>query len=235
MPNLHPPTTTESTTQQLNWIKPDQISLSELGQQLEVGDVVFIHIRALPFMKIANATASWTNHVGVVVDTSGSEPLIAESCFPFSCTTTLKRFVRRSGGARIAVKRVATALTDKQRNKIKSSAQKRSGIFYDTGFDLHSSRQFCSRFVREVLAEATGIEVGHIESLDSLFKGNPAIDLRFWKLWYFGNIPWHRQTVTPASLLRCQKMNSIFDGVVCDEKRRGKQLTDSINQNHFSL
>lgn len=217
MSSFHTATTAEPAIQQDNLINPDQIHLTELAQQIEIGDVVFIHIRALPFMKIANATASWTNHVGVVVDTSGSEPLIAESCFPFSCTTTLKRFVNRSGGARVAVKRIATALTDKQRGEIKKAAQRRTGILYDTGFDLHSSRQFCSRFVREVLDEATGIELGHIESLDSLFKNNPAIDLRFWKLWYFGNIPWHRQTVTPASLLRCQKMNSIFDGVVCNE------------------
>ena len=33
----------------------------------------------------------------------------------------------------------------------------RMRVFYDTGFNLESQRQFCSRFVREVIFEATGV------------------------------------------------------------------------------
>jgi hypothetical protein len=210
-----------------------KIRLTELAQQLEVGDVVFIHILALPFMKIASATESWTNHVGIVIDVSGSEPLIAESRFPLSCTTTLSRFVRRSGGARVAVKRIASAFSDTQREEINNAARRRMGILYDTGFNLHSRRQFCSRFVREVLTEATDIEIGRIENFDALFANNPAIDLRFWRLWYFGQIPWQRETVTPASLLRCPNLNPVFDGVVCDGTRNGKQPGLAVRQDYF--
>ena len=223
--------TNESTSQSQ---RQPKIRLTELAEQLEVGDVVFIHIRALPFMKIASATSSWTNHVGIVVDVSGNEPVIAESRFPLSSTTTLSRFVKRSGGARVAIKRVASTLTDTQREEIKNAARRRMGILYDTGFNLHSSGQFCSRFVREVLTEATDTEVGHIENFDVLFSNNPAIDLRFWRLWYFGRIPWQRETVTPASLLRCPKLKPVFDGVVCDGTHHSGQHRFAVRPDSFS-
>src|SRR4051812_46653168 len=41
-------------------------------RQLRVGDLVFIRIAFRPFLEVADATNSWTNHVGVVVDVSGA-------------------------------------------------------------------------------------------------------------------------------------------------------------------
>ena len=187
------------------------ISLASLSSSLKVGDVVFIQVKAKPFQEVAAATASWTNHVGIVVNTSGKEVLIAESTFPFSRTTTLSRFVARSEEGRFAVSRLATPLTEEQMQAVTKAAQSRLGIFYDTGFNLHSSRQFCSRYVREVLQEATGITLGEVETFGSLLERHPQADLSFWKIWYFGHIPWQRQTVTPASVLRSPELIPIFD------------------------
>lgn len=191
---------------------PAQTTPRELGRQLAVGDTVFIHVSALPFKKIASATESWTNHVGIVVDVSGAEPEIAESTFPISKTTPLSRFVARSEGGRVAVSRLNDPLTSEQQAAVRRSAQKRLGVFYDTGFDLDSRRQFCSRFVREVLSEATGIEVGEVEDLSTLLARNPKAELGFWRVWYFGKIPWQRKTVTPASLLQSAAFFTVFDG-----------------------
>lgn len=190
----------------------DQTNTRELGIHLAVGDVVFIRVSALPFKKVASATESWTNHVGVVIDVSGTEPLIGESTFPFSKATPLSRFVARSEGRRVEVSRLNTPLTTQQQAAVLQAAQKRMGIFYDTGFNLHSQREFCSRYVREVLNEATGIQVGEVENFSTLLSHNPKVDLTFWKIWYFGSIPWQRETVTPASLLQSTAMHSVFDG-----------------------
>lgn len=83
---------------------------------------------------------------------------------------------------------------------------------YDTGFDLHSRRQFCSRYVREVIEEATGIQVGEVETFAGLLSRKPQTELGFWRVWYFGQIPWQRETVTPASLLRSPGLVPVFDG-----------------------
>jgi hypothetical protein len=201
------------------WSEPQatsavQMKPGDLAKQLEVGDVVFIRIPRQPFTKVSDATASWTNHVGIVSDVTGAEPVIAESRVPLSGETTWSKFVQRSDKGRVAVTRLAAPLDVQQQRKLRKAVAARRGILYDTGFDLHSKRQFCSRYVREVLDEAAGVKLGEVESFSVLLKRNPHADQEFWKVWYFGNIPWQRETVTPASLLRDGRMRVVFDGQV---------------------
>lgn len=188
-------------------------TITSLAAHASVGDIVFIRVTARPFLEVAAATRSWTNHVGIVVDVSGAEPLIGESTFPFSRTTTLSKFIARSEDGRVAVARIKAPLSPEQQQGISLAAGKRKGVFYDTGFDVHSQRQFCSRYVREVLNEATGISVGELVSFKTLLTRNPDTNIGFWKMWYFGRIPWERETVTPASLLQSEKVVLVFDGV----------------------
>ncbi len=188
-------------------------SVAALASNMMVGDVVFIRVGAKPFREVADATSSWTNHVGVVVDTSGPEPVIGESKFPLSRKTPLSAFVARSEGSRVSVARLVTEPTPEQRVQVAASAARRIGILYDTGFNLHSRRQFCSRYVREVLIEATGQRVGEVETFSHLLASRPDANIGFWKTWYFGAIPWDRETVTPASLLRSPSLRTLFDGV----------------------
>jgi hypothetical protein len=112
------------------------------------------------------------------------------------------------------VTRLNESLTVHQRRQVQSAALKRLGVLYDTGFDLHSNRQFCSRYVREVLEEATGTQVGEVESLSTLFARHPNANLTFWRAWYLGRIPWQRETVTPASVRQSPNLHAVFDGFV---------------------
>lgn len=188
------------------------LSVSVLGSRLKVGDVVFIRIDVKPFREVADATNSWTNHVGIVVDVSGSEPLIGESKLPWSRTTPLSDFIARSKNGRISVARLKDELTPEQELRVVAAAQRRNGILYDTGFDLYSRRQFCSRYVHEILLEATGASVGDVETFAHLLAGRPDANVGFWKAWFLGSIPWNRETVTPASLLRSPTLKTVFDG-----------------------
>lgn len=199
-------------------IKRDQVSRAGLASRLAIGDAVFIRVKVLPFLKVAQTTSSWTNHVGIVVDTHGPDPRIAESTFPLSKTTSLSDFVARSAQGRVAVRRLFKPPSADQQAAIRKAVQRRLGIIYDTGFNLHSRRQFCSRFVREVLMEATGNAVGDIERFSDLLDQNPHVDLFFWRLWYFGKIPWLRQTITPASLLNSDALLTVFNGYM-EQKR----------------
>jgi hypothetical protein len=187
--------------------------VARLAGSLQVGDIVFTRIGAYPFRKVAEATGSWTNHVGIVLDVSGPEPVVGESRFPFSGSTTLSRFVARSAGGRVAVMRLPTPLTDAQQVGIVAAAARREHVFYDTGFDARSRRQFCSRYVREVLQQGAGVEVGRVETFRQLLESAPVADVGFWRVWYFGSIPWQRETVTPASVLHTPGLETVFDGV----------------------
>lgn len=190
------------------------LTLSELNGQLSVGDVVFIRVGALPFDKISQATQSWVNHVGIVVDISGDQAVIAESAFPLSRRTRLEKFVRRSRQQQVAVARLAIPLSDEQRSAVVAASKARLGVLYDTGFNIESERQYCSRFVHEVLDQATGVRVGDVESFRALLARHPETGLGFWQLWFFGRIPWDRQTVTPASLYRSEALHQVFEGRV---------------------
>ncbi|MCM2458919.1 YebB family permuted papain-like enzyme [Pseudomonas sp. CG7] len=183
---------------------------------LQIGDMVFIRVTARPFLEVANATNAWTNHVGVVVDNRGDEPVIAESTFPFSRTTSLSRFLKRSEHECCTVARLTRPLTDTQRAALQNAADHRLGTLYDTGFNISSRRQFCSRFVREVIDEATNVQLGEVETFATLLQDNANPNLAFWRLWYFGRIPWQRRTVTPASLLRSPDVRVIFDSQLSD-------------------
>ncbi len=189
-----------------------KMAVRDLGKQLQIGDVVFIRISKPPFTKVATTTSSWTNHVGIVTDVSGSEPVISESRVPLSGDTTWSRFIGRSDAGRVAITRVRVPLDVQQRVKLRQAAAARKNILYDTGFNLHSKRQFCSRYVREVLRDSAGVELGEVENFSTLLNRNPEADQQFWKIWYFGRIPWQRETVTPASLLRDSQMRMVFDG-----------------------
>jgi hypothetical protein len=181
----------------------------DLLAQSATGDLVFIRVRTPLFMQVADATGSWTNHVGVVIDNAGT---VAESRFPLSGTTTLKRFIRRSAGGRVAIGRLRRALSPLERKLIAMAARRRVGVVYDTGFNLDSRRQFCSRFACEVIGEATGERLGKVETFSELLDAQPGTPLWFWTLWYFGRIPWHRQTITPASVLRSPALERVLDG-----------------------
>jgi len=177
---------------------------------LKIGDLIFIRIGSRPFLEVAHATQSWTNHVGIVVAFDQGQALIAESKVPLVRTTSMASFVARSQGSQYAVARLLKPLDDAQCDAVASAAQRRMGIFYDTGFNLDSKRQFCSRFVREVLYEATGVAVGEVQNFSTLLERNPSANLGFWRYWYLGRIPWQRNTVTPASVFTSPHLQVLF-------------------------
>jgi Permuted papain-like amidase enzyme, YaeF/YiiX, C92 family len=187
-------------------------SARDLAEKLEIGDVVFIHVPTLLFKKVAAATESWANHVGIVTGRSGDDVIVAESRIPFSGATTLSRYLARSEGGRFEIRRLNTPLTEQQRKGVQAAALKREGILYDLGFNLHSHRQFCSRFTYEVLQEATGVKTGDVETFATLLAHNPKAGLAFWRVWYLGRIPWQRETVTPASMLNSPNLHTVLVG-----------------------
>lgn len=191
-----------------------KIPIAQVAETLKIGDLVFIRAPIKPFREVADATGTWTNHVGIVADIAGEEPLVGESTFPFSGTTTFSRFVAKSEQGLAAVSRLNVDLSSHQIQLLQNAVKRRTGIFYDTGFNLHSTKQFCSRFVAEVVKDSTGITLGKIESFKELFARQTNSNVRFWKWWYFGRIPWERKTITPASLLNSPELKSIFNGYI---------------------
>jgi len=169
--------------------------------ELCVGDMVFTKIGGPLYACVAKTTGSWTTHVGILVGRKGSEWIVAESAIPTARKTTLSRFIKRSVNGEFAIRRLKDGFTPAQVGQLLKAVDARMGRAYHTGFDLDANRTFCSKFVREVVLESAGVEVGRVETFSEMMLRNPAAPLWFWKVWFFGRIPWNHRTITPASML----------------------------------
>ena len=163
------------------------------------GDIIFIAVGNRLFNKVSDATNCPANHVGIVFNDPERGWLVAESAVPLSRYTTLDKVIARSSGGWCEIRRLKTGLTEAQAKVLRAECDARMGIVYHTGFRYESPRMFCSKFVYDVYRSALGVEIGELETFSHLLDRNPEAGLAFWRVWFFGCIPWSRITVTPAS------------------------------------
>jgi hypothetical protein len=174
---------------------------SVVASKLAIGDIVFIRIGGPVFSRVAITTRSWTSHVGIIVDRQNSDWLVAESGIPFVRKTPLRRFLDRSENQEFSIRRLKTEPNAAQERVMLDFANAQIGKVYSLGFNLESKDTFCSKFVHDVVYAGTHQSIGEVETFDHLLHSNPDTPLSFWRVWFFGFIPWQRTTITPASEL----------------------------------
>lgn len=177
---------------------------------LKEGDIIFISIGFYPFTQVAHGTGSWCSHVGFVVR-EDNQWYVLESAVPFVKKTPLRKFIQRTANYDLAVRRLPRNLSEHDIDALKASANKQMGRLYHTGFKFESKRQFCSKFVHQIFAEALSVKLGRVQTLKELIDENPQANLSFWKTWYFGRIPWERKTITPNSQLKDPQLVTVLD------------------------
>lgn len=196
---------------------------SHIKQIAQPGDVLFISLPGHPFYsQIEKAMDFWSGHVGIVLKNELGDLYVSESTYPFSKDTNFCDFVNKAK-TKIAVRRLKNkSLSVNDLEDIKAATKTRLGYYYDLGFNLDSSKQFCSKFVYEVFDEALGIEIGKIETFQELLDSH--IDTRrrdearaFFEVWFFRwaipgipNIPWERRTVTPKSQYYDHDLTTVY-------------------------
>lgn len=187
--------------------------LSEITKDLREGDILFARIPRYLFKKVAEATASWTNHVGIVLKKEGHW-VVAESVIPLVRLTPLEKFLSRSESGYLCQKRLCFELTATQLQAIDSEVQKRIGTLYHLGFNFDTRRTFCSKLVYEVFQKALGLEVGQIQQFRDLLEThpNPRQAKRFWWWYFLGFIPWERRFVSPANQMNAGILNTVYLG-----------------------
>ncbi len=177
-------------------------TLRSLTPKLQDGDLIFIRISNPVFRQVAKTTASWETHVGILFSRPDGSWQVAESRFPLSTFTSLERFVRRSDQGRFLITRYHTELRPEEKSQLRAAARARMGKLYNLGFNYDSRLLYCSKFVFDVYREATGYQVGNLTTFRQLLADNPQAPLAFWRVWFFGFIPWERRCVTTTSELK---------------------------------
>lgn len=182
----------------------------------QVGDVIFTEIASNPvgafvFGHVAQLTSSWTSHVGIVIEEAGGAKIVAEATTSLfdsrSRKTPLCEFLAHSKAGHFALRRLPGGFDPAKVPALERAIDARMGIRYDTGFDLDDpSTTYCSRFVREIYLEATGVELGRIQTLREIVDEKKAVDPSYddtlIRLWFLSpQVPWCRRMVSPASEL----------------------------------
>lgn len=186
-------------------IAPDQ-----RDRYLREGDIIFSAIPNPLYRRIAEATGSPTSHVGILFRNPDGRWVVAESGVPCVRYVSLDNFVARSHRGWHVVRRLRLAPEDRHIRALRSECDRHLGKLYHTGFRYESKRMFCSKFVYEAYRNAMGVEIGTLETFAELLSRRPATALNFWRLWFFGRIPWARLTVTPASQLESPLLETVW-------------------------
>ncbi len=197
------------------------IVAENLGRALPLlreGDIIFISRKHPLYRRFAETTDSWESHVGILFRDSRGAWTVAQSTLPVSNTVPLARFVATSDRGRFLVRRLRERLTGDAVECLRTAAAHRMGMAYDPGFNYDSPRQYCSKFVFDCFHEATGQQVGKVETFADMFAENPAAPVAFWRAWFLGRIPWERRCVTTTSQLHAPNMITVFDS----EESRGE-------------
>lgn len=181
---------------------------------LKQGDIVFIAIPNPLYRRVARGTGSPASHVGVLLQDDLGEWIVAESAVPLSKYSRLEDFLKRTDRGWFCIRRLKQPLSDTQVDRLKDACDARMGRLYHLGFKFESNRLFCSKFVYEVFRDALQVEVGRLETLRDLYARLPRTPLLFWRLWYFGRIPWSRVTVTPASQMESGQLTTVCESPV---------------------
>ena len=191
----------------------DQLE-AQVRDTLQEGDILFISINSFLYKQVARGTGSWCSHVGFVVREQG-EWFVMESAVPVVKRSPLRSFLSKTCEDQVAIRRLKSGVSSDQIDRLKAEADKRLGAFYHLGFKYDSKRQFCSKFVHECFRDALGIKLGKVETLEVLLEQNPQASVGFWRAWYFGLIPWQRRTLTPASQLADDALETVFTTRSC--------------------
>jgi hypothetical protein len=183
----------------------------EVESILQEGDIIFIRISNFLYKQVAATSCSWESHVGVVFRGDDGEWFVAESTIPVSKFKPLEMFIHKSENERFMVRRVRGGLTNEEKERLRTAAMVRMNKVYHLGFKYDSPRQYCSKFVYDIYKDAIGREVGHLQSFRQLISENPEAPVYFWRLWFFGFIPWRRTCVTTTSQLKDDSLETVFD------------------------
>lgn len=178
---------------------------------LREGDLIFSRIPNPVYRRIAEATGSETSHVGILFKGHDGRWQVAESKVPCVRYSTLENFIGRSADGWHVVRRLRRPLTPDDITALRLECDKRMGTLYHTGFRYAAKRTFCSKFAHEVFRNALGVNVGKLQTFAQLLQQRPGTALAFWKIWFFGRIPWSRITVTPASQLEDSGLRTIWE------------------------
>ncbi len=180
-----------------------------IGTELKNGDIIFQTSKSSQSKAIQLATGSQYSHMGIVYKNDGKY-FVYEAVQPVK-TTPLAQWINRGENDHFVVKRLKNAesiLTPEVLSEMKKAGEKYNGKNYDLYFEWSDDRIYCSELVWKIYYEATGIEIGKLETLAD-FDLNQKIVKQKMKERYGNKIPLDEKVISPAAMFNSDKLETV--------------------------
>ena len=138
------------------------------------------------------------------------EWIVYESTDPVSRKTPICDYLKRTRENHVAIRRLVNKPNKAQLDTLFTYLKENMGKEYNFGFNYDSKKLFCSKLVYLAFKKAFNIEIGDVKTLKKLLAENPTGSTFFWRLYFFGFIPWERRTVTPKDQLLDKDLATVW-------------------------
>ena len=192
-------------------VKKDAVRLEQhrLTSSIQNGDIIFHTSKSAQSKAIQLATHSKYSHVGIIYEKGGNY-YVYEAVQPVKLTP-LNQWINRGDKGHYVIKRLKNAdeiLTPDVLRKMKTLGEKYKGKNYDIYFEWSDDRIYCSELVWKIYREATGIEIGQLETLSDFDLSSNAVKEKM-KERYGNAIPMDEKVISPAAMFKSNKLTTV--------------------------
>lgn len=164
------------------------------------GDIIFQTSLSAQSIAIQQATGSRYSHCGLI-HFDGNKPFVFEAVGPVK-RTPLQEWIYRGKDHHYVVKRLKNAhtlLTPAAIRRMQEIGNRYTGKPYDIYFEWNNERIYCSELIWKVYQQATGLEIGKLDTLKNFNLSGKAVRAIMQQR-YGSNIPLDETVISPASV-----------------------------------
>jgi len=186
-----------------------ETAVARISPQLHDGDLIFQTSTSAQSQAIQLATHSPYSHCGILFR-RGQEWRVFEAVQPVS-ETSLAAWTARGQDGQFVVKRLrdaATVLTPAAVQRLRAAGEQYRGKSYDLYFGWSDERIYCSELLWKMYRQATGREIGQLQTLGEFDLSHPAVQAKLQER-YGRHIPLTEKVISPVRMLESPELVTV--------------------------
>ncbi|RPD45369.1 YiiX family permuted papain-like enzyme [Hymenobacter sediminis] len=181
----------------------------QISTRLRNGDLIFNTSQSAQSRAIQLATHSPYSHCGILFQRNG-EWRVFEAVQPVS-ETSLAAWVARGKNGQFVVKRLRdaeTVLTPDALRRLQAAGEQYRGRNYDLYFGWSDERIYCSELLWKMYRQATGREIGKLQTLREFDLSHPAVQAKLQER-YGKRIPLDEKVISSVRMLESKELVTV--------------------------
>lgn len=181
-----------------------------LSSTIQNGDIIFQTSTSSQSQAIQLASKSKYSHMGIIYQIDGKD-LVFEAVQPVKFTP-LAEWIARGENSHYVIKRLKNSekvLNNKTITKMQQINEQFLGKDYDIYFAWDDDAIYCSELVWKIYKEATGIEIGQLQTLSSFDLSHPVVKQKMAER-YGKHVPFDEKVISPAAMFNSDKLSTVI-------------------------